>query len=300
MTNALLKGVYVGAIDPAGVRAFAEATKTTVNIAGEYLPAASGWDGLAGVDGSLAWLINGWADTDYRLSLGVPMLPTDASGTVQGTLAEGAAGAYNHYFTTLAEVLVAAGRPGTYLRLGWEFDGNWYPWAAQTPELEASYAEFFRQIVASMRAVKGAGFGFVWNPDGSAFIESGYEVGLAWPGPSCVDYVGIDLYDWSWVTPLTPQNAWDQTIEPALAAAANFAKSVGKPLAVCEWAVTIRADGHGLGDDPLYVKNMAAWMKANDVAYECYFNQDQGTSLNCQITGGDFPESLAAFTEEFG
>ena len=35
----------------------------------------------------------------------------------------------------------------------------------------------------------------------------------------------------------------------------------------------------GLGDDPLYVNNFAAWMKnpANNVAYESYFNYD-GTS----------------------
>jgi beta-mannanase len=147
-----------------------------------------------------------------------------------------------------------------------------------------------------MRAVPGAQFRFVWNPDASAFDTAGYNESLAWPGASYVDAVGIDAYDQSWASPQTPTNAWNQTTAPTLVAAHNFAAAQGRPLAVCEWGVAIRTDGHGLGDDPLYVTNMINWMKnaPDDVVYESYFDANDGTT-NSIITGGSFPSSLSAF-----
>ena len=72
-------------------------------------------------------------------------------------------------------------------------------------------------------------------------------------------------------------------------------------MAFPEWGVAIRSDGHGLGDDPFFVNNMVAWMKnpANDVAYETYFDVNSG-GVNSDLTGGSFPNSLAAFTAGLG
>ena len=63
----------------------------------------------------------------------------------------------------------------------------------------------------------------------------------------------------------------------------------------------IRSDGHGLGDDPYYVNQMTSWMEtaSNNVAFETYFNDDE-TGSNSQITGGSFPDSLAAFEADLG
>ena len=107
-------------------------------------------------------------------------------------------------------------------------------------------------------------------------------------------------YDQSWVTPLTPANAWNQTVLPSLTAAQNFAHAHGKPIAVTEWGTAIRADGHGLGDDPLYVTNMIAWMRdpVHNVVFETYFDYD-GQGTNSVITGGRFPHSLIAFRTSF-
>ena len=49
----------------------------------------------------------------------------------------------------------------------------------------------------------------------------------------------------------------DSTALPSLTAAHQFASANGKPLAFAEWGVSIRSDGHGLGDDPYYVNQMA-------------------------------------------
>jgi beta-mannanase len=261
---------------------------------------------MDGSGGSLSWLFaDGWEGSGYTLSLAVPIIPTNAQNVAVGTLATGATGAYNRYFVTLAQTLVAAGESNADLRLGWEFDGNWYAWQALTPATEASYATYFQQIVTAMRSVAGQAFKFVWNPDAAAFTTSGYSVAAAYPGNAYVNYIGLDQYDQSWASPQTPANAWSSTVLPALTAARNFATAQGKPIALCEWGVAIRSDGYGLGDDPLYVNNMTAWMTsaANNVAYESYFDYNTlpvGGDVNAEITGGSFPNSLAAFIGELG
>jgi hypothetical protein len=299
-----LEGAYAGPANPSGIRAFASATGTRPTIASDFLPADSGWSGMDGANGSLSWLFaSGWQGSGYTLSLGVPIIPTNASGAAVGTLATGATGAYNSYFVTLAQTLVAAGESNAYLRLGWEFDGNWYAWQALTPAAEASYASYFQQIVTAMRSVSGQAFKFVWNPDASAFTTAGYSVSAAYPGNAYVNYIGLDAYDQSWDSPQTPSNAWNVTTLPALSAAKNFAGAEGKTLVVCEWGIAIRTDGHGLGDDPLYVNNMISWMRTSGVAYESYFDYNTlpvGGDTNAQITGGSFPNSLAAFIADLG
>lgn len=293
----------MGPADPSGVKSFATATTTYVTIASDYLPASSGWEGMDGADGSIKWLTDAWKNSGYTLSLGVPLIPTDASGQPQGNLALGASGSYNGYFTTLADALVAAGEGNAYLRLGWEFDGNWYAWQAESATAEAEYASYFRQIVTAMRSVSGAEFKFVWNPDASAFVSTGYSVQAAYPGNAYVDVIGLDLYDMSWATPLTPENAWTSTYLPELSAAESFAQSRNKPIALCEWGALFGSGG--LGDDPYYISSMIAWMgvPSHDVAYESYFNGVTSTVIggtNQNLDGGKFPNSEKAFIGGLG
>jgi Glycosyl hydrolase family 26 len=280
---------------------FAAATRTSPTVGTVYLQGASGWSGMDGADGALKSLIGPWAGSGYTLSLGVPIIPSDSGGAPVGTLADGATGAYNSYFVTLAQNLVSTGASTAYLRLGWEFDGSWFAWAAQSPAAEASFASYFAQIVTAMRSVPGAAFRFVWNPDAGAFTQSGYSVAAAYPGDAYVNVIGLDAYDQTWATPQTPTNAWSSTTLPSLVAAQQFASSHGKPLAFTEWGVAIRSDGHGLGDDPYFVSQMISWMQnpSDNVAYESYFDSDSG-GTNSLITGGSFPNSLAAFTAGLG
>src|SRR6202453_3633679 len=296
-TSSLQQGAYDSTPTPQGMAAFAQETETSPTVAMDYLASNGGWSGLDGSGGSLAWLTGPWKGSGYTLSLGVPMFPTG----VGASLATGATGAYDSYFTTLAQTLVAAGQANAYLRLGWEFDGSWTAWYAGTPSAEASFATYFQQIVTAMRSVSGEHFRFVWNPDSGAFTESGYSVAAAYPGNDYVDVIGLDAYDQSWATPQTPTNAWSSTSLPSLTAAQQFASAEGKPLAFPEWGVTIRSDGHGLGDDPYYINHMVAWMEtgSNDVAFESYFDDSTG-GVNSLITGGSFPESLAAFSADVG
>ena len=297
----LEQGVYVGAADPSGIASFAAQTKTSPTIATDDPPSNGGWTGMDGSGGSLNWMTGAWKGTGYRLSLGVPMIPSNSSGTAVGTLAQGATGAYNSYFVTLAQTLVAAGQANAYLRIGLGVR-RFVDHLERHDGLRRGHLRHLLPADRDLHAIR-------LRRELPVRVESrrnclhgvGYSVEAAYPGNSYVDVIGLDAYDQSWATPRTPTNAWSSTLLPALTAAQKFASSEGKPLAFTEWGVLIRSDGHGLGDDPYYVNQMISWMQnaSNDVAFESYFNYDE-TGLNSEITGGSFPNSLAAFESDLG
>jgi hypothetical protein len=245
----------------------------------------------------------------------VPMIASNANGVAQGTLAAGAAGDYNSYFQSMAELFVADGFSGAYLRLGWEFDAPWAAWAVKNSTDAANYAEFYRQIVTTMRSVPGANFKFVWSLAGGD--ATAYPLADAYPGNSYVDYVAEDIYDDSSATNIFPPNGTPNnsttvaqsnalfneflTGPNGLNWLAAFAQANGKPIAIPEWALQHSSDGYGLGDDPTFITNMYNWMVANNVEWSIYYNYDDPSSgTYFAITDGYFPKSLAVFKSLLG
>jgi hypothetical protein len=294
-------GVYAGPANPSGINSFASVTGTAPTYASDYLPGSSGWIGMDGQGGSLKWLTSAWAGTGYKLVLGVPIIPTDSSGDPEGSLAGGAAGDYDSYYTTLAQTLISAGLSGTYLRLGWEFNGNWYPWRVTDSTDASNFVAYWQNIVSVMRSVPGANFKFVWNPNVSGSYGSSYTPLQTYPGNSYVNFIGTDVYDQCWCSPQTPQNAWSSLLSQGwgLNWLASFAASQGKPVVFSEWGLAIRSDGHGLGDDPYFINQMAAWFVTNKVAWVNYLNHDSSGQFDA-ITDGYFPNAIAAFKTDFG
>ena len=155
-----------------------------------------------------------------------------------------------------------------------------------------------------MRSVAGEHFRFVWNPDAAAFTQSGYSVAAAYPGNAYVDVIGLDAYDQTWATPTdTGQRlVLDRSCRASPAAQRVRFVARASPLALTEWGVIIRSDGHGLRRRSRTTSTRwSSWMQnpSNDVTYESYFDYDSG-GLNSQITGGSFPNSLAAFSADLG
>ncbi|MGA2519813.1 MAG: glycosyl hydrolase [Acidimicrobiales bacterium] len=294
-------GVYVGSADPSGVASFASSTGTHPAYAADYLPINNGWAGMSDAS-QLSWLFGAWRGTGYTLDLGVPIIPTDSSGNPVGTLAGGAAGQYNQYFVTLGQSLVSYGEGNAVLRLGWEFNGNWYPWAVSDATDAANFAAYFRQIVTSMRSVPGQSFKFVWNPDGGGASSDGsYTPAQAYPGSAYVDDIGIDMYDQCWSSPITPQNAWEEQLTGTwgLDWVASFASAEGRPIVFPEWGVTGTGSSHGMGDDPYFIDQFGAWIVQHDVAWTAYFNYDASDGSH-DLFDGSFPATLAAFRTVFG
>jgi len=242
---------------------------------------------------SVNWALGCWAGKPYRLSQSVPMLMGNGSGT---TLEKGAAGEYDEHFVALGKLLVAKGYPDAYLRIGWEFNGGWYPWAAEkNPE---AFKAYFRRIVKAFRSVPGQKFRIVWNPaQGWLHIPAD----KAYPGDDVVDIVALDLYNQSWnPADKDPQVRWRNLVSQpyGLNWLRDFAAKHHKPIALPEWATGTRPDGHGYGDDPLFIDNMAAWIKANDVVYHTYWDYNAG-DFNGELSSGRMPLSEAAFRRDF-
>jgi hypothetical protein len=238
--------------------------------------------------------VKAWSGTPYRLVLGIPILP----GT--GTLAEGATGAYNQYFTTLAHSLVNDHEANAILRLGWEFNGNWFRWSVATAGEAANFAAFWRQIVTTMRAVPGGQFEFLWNPNAPS--PTSYNPTQAYPGDAYVDYVGTDVYDNFWGTPFIPGVSWHHQLiqQWGLDWLAAFAAAHHKPIAIPEWSDEYRTDRHGLGDDPSFMDQMAAWFVSNQVAFADIWSYDSSATYRNNILDGTFPKALAEFKVDFG
>jgi hypothetical protein len=264
------QGVYAGSANVGGVHAFSTGTGLKLAIASDYLPRSSGWAGM----NDIGWLLKRWRGSGCTLALGVPMIPNNGNGSAVGTLAAGAAGAYNAQFATLARTLVAWGQPHALLRLGWEFNGNWFPWQVRNTTDAANFAKFWRNIVTVMRAVHGSSFQYVWDPNDSGSFGSAYLPVQAYPGNAYVTTIADDAYDQCWCSPQTSANAWNTNYNQAwgLKWLVQFAASEGKPIALPEWAESVRPDGHGLGDDPGYVYDMARFMATNHVLWASYFD----------------------------
>ncbi len=263
-----------------------------MTFATDYLDRSAGWSEMDSASG-----IKAWSSSPYRMAIGVPILPG------VGTLAQGATGAYNQYFTILGENLVSDHEADAILRLGWEFNGNWYRWSVTSPSDAANFVGFWRQIVTTMRAVPGAKFKFMWNPNAPSVPgPPTFQADQAYPGDAYVDYVGTDIYDNFWGTPFTPGAAWvnQLTEQWGLNWLATFAAQHHKPIGIPEWSDEYRTDGHGLGDDPSFIDNMAYWFVAHQVAFANVFAFDTNATYRNDILDGTFPKTLAEFKVDFG
>jgi len=203
-----------------------------------------------------------WSPSNpYTMVWSLPMLPNPASGGGPDTLAAGAAGTYNAYFTRLASNLSAAGwnSKNCIIRLGPEFNGNWEYWWAPAGQ-EANFVTYWRNIVTAMRAVI-PGLKFIWSPNignnwGSSALENYY------PGSAYVNYVGLDVYDTTSGNNSTTWNSY-LTMSYGLNWLARFSATTGKPLCIPEFGLGPPAGSKGGGDDPDFIARIAAWVSAN-------------------------------------
>lgn len=239
------------------------------------------------------WGMRCWAKAgQVPVVFSLPMLPEDRNVT----LADGAAGKFDDLFRNYATLLVKHGHGASTIRIGWEFNGNWYPWAAsRDPQ---SWVIYWRRIVTAMRAVPGANFEFDWNP---ASTWSKLDAATVYPGDDYVDIIGLDVYNGGF-TPqaVTPEQRWQERLKKrhGLNWHRDFARSRGKPMSYPEWGTGTRPDGSGGGDDPYFIEKMAEWIAANDVAYHNYWDYP-ASDYDARLSDGSKPRAAAAFIDAF-
>jgi len=283
--------VYVGPAAPDQVAAFERWSGGPVGCVEEFLSSDSWKD----ISEPTWWLARWAADPDkqrHHLVVSVPLLPDSGAD-----LATGAKGNYNHYFETLAGLLVHHGFRDATIRLGWEFNARAYPWAVRTnggangAGGPADFVEYWRHVVAAMRAVPDSRFTFDWSVNNGSSL---FPPEQAYPGDDVVDVVGIDAYDHVWgpygAQVTDPARRWESISSGPnnLNWWADFARSHGKLIGLSEWGL-IRG-GHGFGDNPYYIQHMLDWAAANRVVYAIYFN-----ATNSVITSDVFPRAAAVY-----
>lgn len=250
-----------------------------------------------------------WQGTPYKMVWGIPCMPgisiskdiTDKTGSAY-TFQQGAAGAFNAHFVALAQEYVAAGRGSDIFRLMWEFNGGWFPWAANG--FEAEFIAYWQQIVEAIRSVPGANFEFAWNPtlgDQGVGDLAGY-----YPGDAFVDHIGADVYDQAWASYPGAPAEWNTILNQkyGLAWLVQFANQHGKKICIPEGGLNNNpapAGEHGQaytranteaggGDDATFVTDYLTWaMNTPNVSWINWYNV--GNSL---VTPTIDPLSLAA------
>lgn len=250
--------------------------------------AINSWDNLLS---SAAWSIKCWQKTGLPMTFSVPML-TQSPGD---SLAKGAAGEYDQHFRTLARYLVNNGHAEAIVRLGWEFNADWYPWrAAANPE---AWVAYWRRIVEVMRSVPGQRFRFEWCP---ILGVQAIRADKLYPGDDYVDLIGLDTYNDSWTPGVTPEQRWQTLMDQpyGLKWHRQFAAARGKPATFPEWGTGLRPTGKGGGDDPYFIRQMAKWIESGDVYYHGYWDYP-APDYNARLSDGKQPRAAAAFLERF-
>ncbi|HLI42908.1 MAG TPA: glycosyl hydrolase [Acidimicrobiales bacterium] len=250
-------GVYAGAGQASEVLGIEHRLGLRSMYAMDFLDGSS-WSTLSDPD----WLLQVWGHTGLKMIWGVDMLPNSGA-----SLAVGATGAYDSWYRLLAERLVAGGQGSSLIRLGWEFNGGWFPWAANGQA--AAFVQYWRDIVDTMRSVPGGHFRFEWNPTrGDMGVGPLSEY---YPGNQYVNVIGLDVYDIEWGHYPGAVAEWQHMLtQPyGLDWLASFGAAHGKPISFPEWGLGWGTGGNGPaggGDNAYFVEHMAEFIRTHDVA----------------------------------
>ena len=237
-----------------------------------------------------AWVYKTWKGAPQTMALGVPMLPEGVAGVSIGACA---AGSYNSYWKQFGTNISAYGLGNSIIRLGWEFNGNWYIWKASSP---ASWAKCWQQIVTSARTTAP---GLQWDWNVNRGVSSGLSnPTLAYPGDAYVNTVGVDSYDM--YPAATTSAGWNTQLNgtQGLLYWLNFAKAHNKKFAVPEWG-SMNTGGSAGGDDPAYVNDMLGFFQAHSAALAWESNFQGPSTKGTYGAGTSVPKASAAYQAGF-
>jgi hypothetical protein len=280
-------GAYPGGtIDTQAITSFGSYRGRTADVATVFQIRDS-WDAIA----HNSWAIDQYASFPGKLSIGVPLIPTDGSTTVQQV----AAGDHDADFASFARMLVAAGRGDSDIRLGWEFNGNFMPWAAYDA---STFVAAFRHAALAMKSV-APNLSIDYNGNLGVSQCGNDPFGNLYPGDDVVDVIGVDAYDNQW------NHVWDSASWQHFHAQPGglddwyaFAQRHGKPLSVPEWGL----DKTGGADNPYFMQAMFSWFQAHaaGLSFEAYFNEPLDYIASSLEGPDQNPQAAATYARLWG
>jgi Glycosyl hydrolase family 26 len=254
------------------------------------------WAGIT----SSTWVFSQVEGYRGKLVYSLPLLPVHHDGA---TLAQVAAGKYDHVFVTIADQMRAAGRGDTIVRVGWEANGSWLPWG-----VDAAHASDFRAATRRVMTLMKArtptltmSFEIACNTILAGASDRLSALEQLYPGDDLTDVVGCDHYD-NFDARATTRESWPSVLNgvdsPGLQDVADFARAHGKRFAVPEWGL----DGteNGGGDNPLFIQLMYEFFVANDdvLLFEAYFDEPM-TYIKSSLWGDGGPSLNPRSAQEY-
>jgi len=241
----------------------------------EFAPGSSTTTISAGV----SWVAQYANAFGARLIAPFNMLPDSGVSAAQAVN-----GAMNQTAVNFAQNLVNNGQADAVIRIGWEFNGGWFPWGTEAMS-PAQFLAIWSQEVSSMKSVPGEHFLFYWNPT----LDANNTCSQYLPPPSEVDVVGLDLYDQTNGAWPGAAAAWQSylTAPCGLNYIASVAASRNIQIGFGEWGLGYNPGANG-GDDPYFVTQFAQWCETNPVLFANLW--DDGN----QFFDGNHPNSVAA------
>ncbi|CAN5168588.1 hypothetical protein BH09PSE6_BH09PSE6_30400 [soil metagenome] len=252
-------------------------------------------DSFANWKGSLGWITysGGSNYTSLKNSKvffwSIPLIPT------HGSLADAANAndtAYMDIWTYHLNNMLKENRAEgpIYVRVGWEFNGDWFPWTAAGNA--SNYIAAFRRFATNARSISNR-FVLEWN--GTSGVQS-VDPETVYPGDDYVDIISSDWYvkasDFSG-NALNGFN-WQKSQNKGLLWLVAFAAAHGKPYAIAEWGVAQNAAGSDPGAGIVDAFN--DFFKAYpDCVYHSYWNN------NAAFPGvlANKPSAAAAYKTNF-
>ena len=238
------------------------------------------------------WEVGCYKGQVANIALGVPLaFPQPSAGLYSipagdNTLADTAAGKLDLLYQHMAAVLVAGKFPNAYIRLGWEFNGNWQPWSAGSNK--AVFNAAFAHVAAIFKSTPGSHFTVILNPsinnDASGEFPS-----------SGADNVGWDVYKTQWaINGATAEPTQYNNALNGWWGISSMASWYGSlPHAAPEFGV-----GGGYGDDGVFMAQALTYFTNQKAAFVGYW--DSSASYDGIISNGSKPAEALEYLKVFG
>jgi hypothetical protein len=245
------------------------------------------------------------------LEVSFPLLSIFGETNDLTDMAMAASGTYDATYTQMAEALATWKNPLLSVRIGWEFNGNWYKWSngIGTNATYANYVAAFRRAAAIVKA-KNPDVLIQWciawgQPDPTPYWPGAYD---ATTNPGGVDVVSMDFYQAN----ISQYNDDGNTSTWAMAESG----AQGSGPIVLDWMVTFAQTNHvkvalseygagapksnGIGtgpglDDGVWTTASIAWMNSLPAGLFLWANWSDDEPADDIVTSGANPAEQAAW-----
>jgi hypothetical protein len=250
------------------------------------------------------------------LEVSFPLLSIFGESNDLDDMAQAASGAYDATYTQMAEALAAWKNPLLSVRIGWEFNGNWYKWSngVGTNATYVNYVSAFQHAAAIVRA-KNPNVLVQWcvawgQPDPTPYWPGAYDPST---NPAGVDVVSMDFYQAN----ISQYNNGGNTSTWAMAQTASsssgpivldwmitFAQANNVKVALSEYAAGApgsKGIGSGPGlDDGTWTQGSIAWMNGLPAGLFLWADWSDDAPADDIVTSGANPKEQAAWVAAWG